>query len=130
MDCVAARSRPVHVLCLRRPGAVRSHRGTATRRWRRRCAARPGLPRRSRGGARPLIRSLTMELDAFREGLLGVMERKVHWAWPLFNAGVVPADLLHIHFEQEYATYVRDFPVLVGWAYVQCPIAEVRRDLI
>ena len=36
---------------------------------------------------------------------------------------------LHIHFEQEYATYVRDFPVMVGWAYVQCPIAEVRRDL-
>jgi pyrroloquinoline-quinone synthase len=71
-----------------------------------------------------------MDLDAFREGLLGVMERKAHWAWPLFNAGVVPADLLHIHFEQEYATYVRDFPVLVGWAYVQCPIAEVRRDLI
>jgi pyrroloquinoline-quinone synthase len=24
---------------------------------------------------------------------------------------------------------VRDFPVMVGWAYVQCPIAEVRRDL-
>ena len=71
-----------------------------------------------------------MDLDAFREGLLGVMERKRHWAWPLFNAGVVPADLLHLHFEQEYATYVRDFPVLVGWAYVQCPIAEVRRDLI
>jgi len=71
-----------------------------------------------------------MDLDAFREGLLGVMERKKHWAWPLFNSGVVPADLLHIHFEQEYATYVRDFPVLVGWAYVQCPIAEVRRDLI
>jgi len=71
-----------------------------------------------------------MDLDAFREGLLGVMERKRHWAWPLFNAGVVPADLLHVHFEQEYATYVRDFPVLVGWAYVQCPIAEVRRDLI
>jgi pyrroloquinoline-quinone synthase len=71
-----------------------------------------------------------MDLDAFREGLLGVMERKVHWAWPLFNAGVVPADRLHVHFEQEYATYVRDFPVLVGWAYVQCPIAEVRRDLV
>jgi hypothetical protein len=71
-----------------------------------------------------------MDLDAFRERLLGVMERKVHWAWPLFNNGVVPADLLHIHFEQEYATYVRDFPVLVGWAYVQCPIPAVRRDLI
>jgi len=71
-----------------------------------------------------------MDLDAFREALLGVMERKVHWAWPLFNSGVVPADRLHVHFEQEYATYVRDFPVLVGWAYVQCPIAEVRRDLV
>ena len=34
-----------------------------------------------------------------------------------------------MHFEQEYATYVRDFPVMVGWAYVQCPIAEVRREL-
>ena len=71
-----------------------------------------------------------MDLDAFREALLGVMERKVHWAWPMFNSGVVPADRLHLHFEQEYATYVRDVPVLVGWAYVQCPIAEVRRDLI
>lgn len=67
--------------------------------------------------------------DEFREALLAVMERKVHWAWPLFTSGAVPRDRLHIHFEQEYATYVRDFPVLVGWAYVQCPIAAVRRDL-
>jgi hypothetical protein len=66
----------------------------------------------------------------FREALLSVMERKVHWAWKLFTSGKVPADKLHIHFEQEYGTYVRDFPVLVGWAYVQCPIAEVRRDLV
>src|SRR6202012_1575295 len=57
------------------------------------------------------------------------MERKVHWAWPRFTDGTVPRERLHVHFEQEYATYVRDFPVLVGWAYVQCPIAEVRRDL-
>ena len=71
-----------------------------------------------------------MERDAFRDALLGVMERKVHWAWPLFTSGAVPKETLHIHFEQEYATYVRDFPVMVGWAYVQCPIAEVRRDLI
>jgi Iron-containing redox enzyme len=67
--------------------------------------------------------------DDFREALLAVMERKVHWAWPKFTDGTVPRDRLHVHFEQEYATYVRDFPVLVGWAYVQCPIAEVRRDL-
>ena len=58
------------------------------------------------------------------------MERKVHWAWSSFTSGKVPADRLHIHFEQEYETYVRDFPVLVAWAYVQCPVAEVRRDLI
>lgn len=57
------------------------------------------------------------------------MERKVHWAWPHFTSGRVPKDKLHVHFEQEYATYVRDFPVMVGWAYVQCPIPEVRRDL-
>jgi pyrroloquinoline quinone (PQQ) biosynthesis protein C len=67
--------------------------------------------------------------DAFREALLGVMERKVHWAWPHFTSGRVPKDRLHVHFEQEYATYVRDFPVMVGWAYVQCPFAEARRDL-
>jgi hypothetical protein len=67
--------------------------------------------------------------DGFREALLGVMERKLHWAWKHFTTGGVPRERLHIHFEQEYATYVRDFPVLVGWAYVQCPIAEVRRDL-
>src|SRR5690349_1280664 len=66
----------------------------------------------------------------FQERLLQVMERKVHWAWPGFTSGLVPKELLHLHFEQEYATYVRDFPVLVAWAYVQCPIAEVRRELV
>lgn len=57
------------------------------------------------------------------------MERKVHWAWPHFTSGRIAKERLHVHFEQEYATYVRDFPVMVGWAYVQCPVAEVRRDL-
>lgn len=70
-----------------------------------------------------------MDRDQFREALLQVMERKHHWAWPRFTAGEVRADHLHIHLEQEYATYVRDFPVLVGRAYVQCPIAAVRREL-
>lgn len=70
-----------------------------------------------------------MDRDGFREALLSVMERKVHWAWSQFTTGGVPRALLHLHFEQEYATYVRDFPVLVGRAYVQCPIAAVRRDL-
>jgi pyrroloquinoline-quinone synthase len=57
------------------------------------------------------------------------MERKQHWAWPAFSGGVVAKDLLHLHLEQEYATYVRDFPVLVGRAYVQCEIPAVRREL-
>lgn len=71
----------------------------------------------------------SMDRDTFRERMLQVMERKDHWAWPAFMSGLVPKERLHIHFEQEYATYVRDFPVMVGWAYVQCPIPEVRRAL-
>ena len=57
------------------------------------------------------------------------MEQKTHWAWPLFGAGRVPKELLHVHFEQEYETYIRDFPVMIGWAYVQCPVPEARREL-
>lgn len=57
------------------------------------------------------------------------MERKTHWAWPGFTSGLVPKDKLHIHLEQEWEVYVRDFPIMVGRAYVQCPIAEVRREL-
>ncbi|RYZ03923.1 MAG: hypothetical protein EOO73_26075 [Myxococcales bacterium] len=71
-----------------------------------------------------------MEREAFTEALLRVMEAKEHWAWRHFTEGRVPRELLHIHLEQEYATYVRDFPVLVGRAYVACPIASVRRELI
>ncbi|MBX3158916.1 MAG: iron-containing redox enzyme family protein [Deltaproteobacteria bacterium] len=70
-----------------------------------------------------------MNTGAFREQLLAVMEQKRHWAWSHFTSGRVPRERLHLHFEQEYATYVRDFPVMVGWAYVQCPVAAVRRDL-
>jgi len=70
-----------------------------------------------------------MDCETFREVLLQVMDRKDHWAWPAFASGLVPKERLHIHFEQEYATYVRDFPVMLGWAYVQCPIAEARRCL-
>ncbi len=71
-----------------------------------------------------------MNRDEFREALLRVMEQKRHWAWPAFEAGRVPRELLHLHLEQEYGTYVRDFPVLVGRAYVQCGIAEVRQELV
>ncbi len=66
---------------------------------------------------------------AFRDALLTIMDQKKHWAWPSFTQGRVAKDRLHVHLEQEYAVYVRDFPVLVGRAYVQCEIAEVRREL-
>ena len=70
-----------------------------------------------------------MDKDEFVERLLQVMEGKSHWAWALFTSGRVARELMHVHFEQEYETYVRDFPVLVARAYVQCPVAEVRREL-
>lgn len=70
-----------------------------------------------------------MDRETFREQLLAVMEKKVHWAWPMFTSGQVRKDRLHFHFEQEYETYVRDFPILVGRAYVRCPISEIRRSL-
>jgi pyrroloquinoline-quinone synthase len=65
----------------------------------------------------------------FQEALLQQMERKTHWAWPAFTGGLVPQERLHIHLEHEWEVYVRDFPIMVGRAYVQCPIAEVRREL-
>jgi Iron-containing redox enzyme len=71
-----------------------------------------------------------MDRDDFKEALLGVMDRKVHWAWPSFTKGLVRKALLHIHLEQEYETYVRDFPILVARAYIACPIASVRHELI
>lgn len=70
-----------------------------------------------------------MNVADFQEALLQQMEQKTHWAWPAFTNGLVRKELLHVHLEQEWEVYVRDFPVLVGRAYVQCPIAEVRREL-
>lgn len=70
-----------------------------------------------------------MDREQFEEALLQAMERKDHWAWPAFTQGLVPRARLHVHFEQEYEVYVRDFPVLVGRAYVQCPVAAVRQEL-
>jgi pyrroloquinoline-quinone synthase len=70
-----------------------------------------------------------MNREDFKERLLCIMEQKNHWAWRGFTSGLVAKDLLHIHLEQEYETYVRDFPIYLGRAYVQCPIAVVRREL-
>jgi pyrroloquinoline-quinone synthase len=65
----------------------------------------------------------------FQEALLSVMDGKQHWAWPAFTSGAVSRDLLHLHFEQEWEVYVRDFPRFLGRAHGQCPVPEVRREL-
>lgn len=70
-----------------------------------------------------------MDQAEFQEKLLQIMEQKEHWAWSQFTSGAVAKDKLHIHMEQEYEVYVRDFPILIGKAYVQCPIAQVRQEL-
>jgi hypothetical protein len=70
-----------------------------------------------------------MTRDRFEAALLSVMERKVDPKWGAFTSGRVPKERLHIHLEHEWDVYVRDFPVLVGRAYVQCPLPHVRREL-
>ena len=49
-----------------------------------------------------------------QERLLGILERKNHWAWPWFAEGRVPLQGLLPHFQQEWAVYVRDFPQLLA----------------
>lgn len=70
-----------------------------------------------------------MDRAQFQEALLQVMEGKTHWAWPKFTSGQVARERLHIHLEQEYAVYIRDFAILIGRAYVQCPVPAVRAEL-
>ena len=70
-----------------------------------------------------------MDAFDFKHALLTIMERKLDPDWDKFRSGEVAAELLHHHLEHEWEVYVRDFPVFVGRAYVQCPIAEVRQEL-
>lgn len=64
-----------------------------------------------------------------KEEFLAIMDRKDHWAWKFFSGEKVSIDQLKIHFTQEYAVYVRDFPVFLGRILGKNPPAEVRRDL-
>src|SRR4026209_110457 len=74
-------------------------------------------------------RRFSMDRETFREQLLEVMERKSHWAWPAFTSGRVSSKRLHHHFEQEYGTYVRDFPIMVGRVFIRSPVPEIRQSL-
>jgi pyrroloquinoline-quinone synthase len=58
------------------------------------------------------------------------MDQKHHWAWPCFTRPGLSRSQLLIHFRHEYATYVRDFPVLLARALGQVPdLIDVRRSL-
>jgi pyrroloquinoline-quinone synthase len=65
----------------------------------------------------------------FRERLLSVMDRKHHWAWPSFSGPGMGREQLKVHFQHEFATYVRDFPVLLARIHAKNPPAPVRRML-
>ncbi len=65
----------------------------------------------------------------FREQLLGLMDRKHHWAWPQFADDSLTKNQLKVHFQQEYAVYVRDFPVFLARIHGHNPPAPVRRML-
>jgi pyrroloquinoline-quinone synthase len=62
--------------------------------------------------------------------LLAIMDQKHHWAYPALTRPGLSREQLLVHFRHEYATYVRDFPVLLARALGQVPdVPEVRRAL-
>lgn len=65
----------------------------------------------------------------FQEEILRIMDRKDHWAWPAFSDGTAGLAQLKRHFQQEYAVYVRDFPVLLARIHGHNPPPPVRRML-
>jgi pyrroloquinoline-quinone synthase len=69
-------------------------------------------------------------VEALRERLLAVMDRKNHWAYPaLTKPGLERRQLLQ-HFRHEYLVYVRDFPVLLARALSTTPpLDDVRAAL-
>jgi pyrroloquinoline-quinone synthase len=60
-----------------------------------------------------------------QEQLLGILDRKNHWAWPWFAEGRVPLPRLLPHFQQEWEVYVRDFPILLSRVLGQGPPQKV-----
>ena len=65
----------------------------------------------------------------FLNALLRIMDSKHHWAWEHFSTGQLGKAQLKIHFQQEYAVYVRDFPVFLARILGSNPPMAVRRML-
>jgi len=57
------------------------------------------------------------------------MAQKHHWAWSYFSGPAMTKPQLKIHFQQEYASYVRDFPVFLARIHGKNPPLKVRRML-
>ncbi len=65
----------------------------------------------------------------FRNRLLDLMGQKDHWAWPQFVGPAISKTQLKIHYQQEYAVYVRDFPVFLARIHGKNPPLSVRKML-
>jgi pyrroloquinoline quinone (PQQ) biosynthesis protein C len=64
-----------------------------------------------------------------RERLLAIMDRKHHARWPAFTKPGLRREQLAIHFGQEFATYVRDFPIFLARVLGHAPPESVRPAL-
>ncbi len=65
----------------------------------------------------------------FQNQLLHIMDQKNHWAWSHFSGPTMSKAQLKVHFQQEYAVYVRDFPVFLARIHGKNPPFEVRNML-
>lgn len=69
-------------------------------------------------------------MTSTRDALLGVMDRKDHWAYPALTRPGLTRAQLFVHFRHEYLVYVRDFPVLLARTLgIVPPIEDVRACL-
>src|SRR3989475_12870218 len=67
--------------------------------------------------------------DQLRDKLLTIMDRKDHWAWKHFSGPQITKAQLETHYRQEYAGYVRDFPVFLSRIHGKNPPRPVRSEL-
>ncbi len=70
-----------------------------------------------------------MPCEDFKQQLLSLMDQKNHWAWKHLSGPDATLPQLNLHYQQEYAVYVRDFPLLLGRLYAQNPPLAIRHDL-
>jgi len=71
----------------------------------------------------------SLSTEQFRDKLMAIMDQKDHWAWPHFSSPQVTKAQMEIHFRQEYAVYVRDFPVFLSRIHGKNPPRPIRSEL-